>query len=349
MTDLPNTAPTPRPVTDRPDPAGTPVVPRPQTPNRDLLQLEVLPDESQIRADIERLRREKNAVIIAHNYQRPEVQGIADYVGDSLGLSRQAAKTDADVIVFAGVHFMAETAAILNPDKTVLLPDLRAGCSLADTVTAQGIRDWKTQNPGGLVVTYVNTTADVKAESDYCCTSGNAVQIVQNLPADVPVLFAPDRFLAAHVIRETGRAMDVWDGACHVHEAIRPEDVQDQQAAYPDAELLIHPECGCSTKILGALPELQLYSTEGMVHRARESAAQEFIVVTETGMVTRLEHDVPGKTFIPVSRTACCEYMKMITLENIRDALENLQPRVTVPADIREKALVPIERMLAIG
>lgn len=336
-------------MTDPAPEAVNPVVPRPQTPHRDLLQLEVLPDEAQIRADIERLRKERNAVIIAHNYQRPEVQGIADFVGDSLGLSRQAAKTDADVIVFAGVHFMAETAAILNPEKTVLLPDLRAGCSLADTVTAQGIRDWKAQNPGGLVVTYVNTTADVKAESDYCVTSGNAVQVVQSLPEGVPVLFAPDRFLAAHVIRETGRAMDVWDGACHVHEAIRPEDVQGQQAAYPDAELLIHPECGCSSRILGAIPELQLYSTEGMIHRAKASPAQAFIVVTETGMVTRLEHDVPDKTFIPVSRTACCEYMKMITLDNIRDALVNLEPRVTVPANIRALALKPIERMLAIG
>ncbi|GGK14622.1 quinolinate synthase A [Deinococcus malanensis] len=333
-------------MTDQP---VTPVIPRPQTPHRDLLQLEVLPDEAQIRADIGRLRRERNAVILAHNYQRPEVQGIADFVGDSLGLSRQAARTDAEVIVFAGVHFMAETAAILNPQKTVLLPDLRAGCSLADTVTAQGIRDWKALNPGGLVVTYVNTTADVKAESDYCCTSGNAVQIVQSLPQDVPVLFAPDRFLAAHVIRETGREMDVWDGACHVHEAIRPEDVQGQQAAYPDAELLIHPECGCSSRILSAIPELQLYSTEGMIHRAQASDAQEFIVVTETGMVTRLQNDVPGKTFIPVSRTACCEYMKMITLTNILDSLQNLQPRVTVPKDIRARALVPIERMLAVG
>jgi len=326
-----------------------PVVPPAQIPHRDLLQLAALPDETQIRADIERLRQERHAVILAHNYQRPEVQGIADYVGDSLGLSRLAAKTEAEVIVFAGVHFMAETAAILNPQKVVLLPDLRAGCSLADTLTADGIREWKARNPGGIVVTYVNTTADVKAESDYCCTSGNAVQVVRSLPDGVPVLFAPDRFLAAHVIRETGRQMDVWDGACHVHEAIRPEDIQGQQEAYPDAELLIHPECGCSSRVLAALPDLQLYSTEGMIHRAQASDAQTFIVVTETGMVTRLEHDVPGKTFVPVSRTACCEYMKMITLENIRDSLANLQPRVTVPEEVRLRALKPIERMLAIG
>lgn len=326
-----------------------PAIPPAQVPQRDLLQLRVLPDERQLRADIERLRRERNAVILAHNYQRPEVQEIADFVGDSLGLSRQAARTDADVIVFAGVHFMAETAAILNPDRVVLLPDLRAGCSLAQTLTAQDIRDWRARHPGGLVVTYVNTTAEVKAESDYCCTSGNAVQVIESLPADVPILFAPDRFLAAHVIRETGRSLDVWDGACHVHAAIRPEDIQSQQAAHPGAELLIHPECGCSSRVLAALPDLQLYSTEGMLHRARASEAQTFIVVTETGMVTRLRRDVPEKTFVPVSRTACCEYMKMISLENIRDSLANLHPRVTVPEDVRLRALRPIERMLAIG
>lgn len=326
-----------------------PVVPPAQTPNRDLLQLEVVGDDPQLIEEIGRLRQERNAVILAHNYQRPEVQRIADFVGDSLGLSRQAARTDADVIVFAGVHFMAETAAILNPGKTVLLPDLRAGCSLADTLTAQDIRAWKAQHPGGLVVTYVNTTADVKAESDYCCTSGNAVQIVESLPADVPVLFAPDRFLAAHVMRQTGRHLHVWQGACHVHEAIRPEDIAHQQGAHPDAELLIHPECGCSSRILASQPDVQLYSTEGMIHRAKASAAQTFIVVTETGMVTRLAHDVPDKTFIPVSRTACCEYMKMITLRGVRDALRDLSPRVTVPEAVRAQALRPIERMLAIG
>ncbi|WP_135229488.1 quinolinate synthase NadA [Deinococcus fonticola] len=326
-----------------------PVVPPAQTPNRDLLQLEVMGDDQATIDEINQLRKEKNAVILAHNYQRPEVQAIADYVGDSLGLSRQAAATAADVIVFAGVHFMAETAAILNPDKTVLLPDLRAGCSLADTITAQALRTWKENHPGGLVVTYVNTTADVKAESDYCCTSGNAVAVVESLPKDAPVLFAPDRFLAAHVMRHTGRHMDVWQGACHVHEAIRPEDIAHQQRQYPDAELLIHPECGCSSKILALYPELELYSTEGMVHRAQQSSADQFIVVTETGMVTRLQHDVPDKEFIPVSRTACCEYMKMITLTNILHSLRTLTPRVTVPEDIRVRALRPIKRMVKLG
>lgn len=326
-----------------------PIVPKSQIPNRDLLQLEVIPTDEELLDDIERLRKERNAVILAHNYQRPEVQRIADYVGDSLGLSRQAAKNKADVIIFAGVHFMAETAAILNPEKTVILPDLRAGCSLADTISGAGLRKWKEQNPGGFVVTYVNTTADVKAESDYCCTSGNAVQIVDSIPKDAPIMFAPDRFLAEHVMRQTGRKMDVWDGACHVHEAIRPEDVATQKALHPNAELLVHPECGCTTKVLNHVPDLTLYSTEGMVNRAKESKAKEFIVVTETGMVTRLEKDAPDKTFIPVSRTACCEYMKVITLRNIRDGLRDLTPRITVPEDIRVKALVPIERMISVG
>ena len=314
-----------------------------------LLQLKPLLSQEELISEINRLRVERKAVILAHNYQRPEVQAIADYVGDSLGLSRQAARTSADVIVFAGVHFMAETAAVLNPEKKVLLPDARAGCSLADTITAQGVRDWKAQHPDGLVVVYVNTTADVKAEADYCVTSGNAVQVVSSLPEDRPVLFAPDRFLAAHVARETGRHLHVWDGACHVHEGISPDDVRSQQAAHPDAELLIHPECGCSTSVLSSMPELQLYSTEGMVHRAMASEAQEFIVVTELGMVHRLEREVPGKTFVPVNRTACCEYMKMITLENVYETLRDLSGQVTVPQDVARRATVPIERMLAIG
>lgn len=321
----------------------------PSAPVSQLLQLKPLLDEAEIRRDIERLRRERNAVILAHNYQRPEVQQIADFVGDSLGLARQAACTNADVIVFAGVHFMAETAAILNPNKTILLPDERAGCSLADTLTARDVRDWRAAHPDGVVVVYVNTTAEVKAEADYCVTSGNAVQIVSALPDNVPVLFAPDKFLAAHVARETGRRLDVWDGACHVHAAIRTEDIAAQQEAHPDAELLIHPECGCSTQVLDQLPDLRLYSTEGMVTRARASSASSFIVVTELGMVHRLEREVPGKTFVPVAQTACCNYMKMITLENICESLHHLSGQVTVPEPIRRRALLPIERMIAIG
>ncbi|RTR27085.1 quinolinate synthase NadA [Deinococcus radiophilus] len=331
-------------MTDQP---YRPQVPAPQV--EQLIQLRPLLDEEFVLSEIDRLRRERRAVILAHNYQRPEVQRTADFVGDSLGLARQAARTDAEVIVFAGVHFMAETAAVLNPDKVVLLPDFRAGCSLADTITAQGVRDWKAQHPDGLVAVYVNTTADVKAEADYCVTSGNAVQIIESLPKDVPILFAPDRFLAAHVARQTGRELHIWEGACHVHEAIRPDDVRAQQAEHPGAELLVHPECGCSTGVLAHHPDLQLYSTEGMVHRAQASNADTFIVVTELGMVTRLEKEVPGKTFVPVARTACCEYMKMITLENIYESLRDLSGQVSVSEDIRERALRPIERMLAVG
>ncbi|GGJ69787.1 quinolinate synthase NadA [Deinococcus aquiradiocola] len=324
-------------------------IPARQNEHANLMQLRPMLTQDELLSEISRLRRERNAVILAHNYQRPEVQAIADYVGDSLGLSRQAARTDADVIVFAGVHFMAETAAILNPEKTVLLPDLRAGCSLADTLTAQDVRDWKARHPDGLVVVYVNTTADVKAEADYCVTSGNAVQIVQSLPQGVPVLFAPDRFLAAHVERQTGRTLDIWQGACHVHEAILPAHVDAARALHPDAELLIHPECGCSSHVLQEFPDLRLHSTESMVTHARESSAASFVVVTELGMVTRLERDVPGKTFVPVNRTACCEYMKMITLENVYESLRDLSGRVTVPHDTALRALLPIERMLAIG
>jgi len=314
-----------------------------------LLQLKPLLTHEEIVREINRLRVERKAVILAHNYQRPEVQRIADFVGDSLGLSRQAARTDAEVIVFAGVHFMAETAAILNPDKTVLLPDHRAGCSLADTLTGNAVRAWRDQNPGGIVVVYVNTTADVKAEADYCVTSGNAVQIVERLPEGVPVLFAPDRFLAAHVARQTGRALDVWQGACHVHEGILPEHVDAMRARHPEAELLIHPECGCSSHVLASFPDLPLYSTEGMVQRARQSENDTFVVVTELGMVHRLEREVSGKTFLPVNRTACCEYMKMITLENVYESLRDLSGRVTVAPDIAARALVPIERMIAVG
>ncbi|WP_084474785.1 quinolinate synthase NadA [Deinococcus pimensis] len=314
-----------------------------------LLQLRPLMTNEELLSEITRLRLERHAVILAHNYQRPEVQAIADYVGDSLGLSRQAAATDADVIVFAGVHFMAETAAILNPDKTVLLPDTRAGCSLADTITAQGVRAWREQHPDGLVVVYVNTTADVKAEADYCVTSGNAVQVVERLPRDVPILFAPDRFLAAHVARLTGRDLHVWEGACHVHEGILPAHVDAARAAHPDAELLIHPECGCSSHVLASLPDTDLHSTEGMITRARASRAEKFVVVTELGMVHRLEREVPGKTFVPVNRTACCEYMKMITLENVYEALRDLTTRVTVTPEVAARAMIPIERMLQIG
>ncbi len=257
---------------------------------------------------IDRLRRRRNAVILAHNYQLPEVQDVADFVGDSLGLSQEAARTDADVIVFCGVHFMAETAAILSPDRTVLLPDLKAGCSLADTITADQLRAWKAEHPGAVVVSYVNTTAEVKAESDYCCTSSNAAAIVNSIPADREILFCPDMFLGAHVERVTGRRMHIWMGECHVHAGIDPAHLDAARREHPDAELLIHPECGCTTSTLyrsssgdlgGATTVVS--STEGMVQRAATSPASTFIVATEVGIIHRMEKLAPTKRFLPAT------------------------------------------------
>src|ERR671917_479567 len=265
-----------------------------------------------LHAEIRELARAKNAVILAHNYERAEVQDVADYVGDSLGLSREAARTDADVIVFCGVHFMAETAAVLSPKKTVLLPDLAAGCSLASTIDAEQLRQWKSEHPGAVVVSYVNTTAEVKAESDYCCTSGNAVEIVNSIPADREILFLPDMFLGAHVRRVTGRKnMHVWMGECHVHAGIDPEDIRLQRAAHPGAEFLIHPECGCATSVVEAVSAgdvdptgVQILSTEGMIRRPGESNADTFIVATEVGILHRLRKSNPTKTFIPANDRA---------------------------------------------
>ncbi|WP_051963615.1 quinolinate synthase NadA [Deinococcus misasensis] len=314
-----------------------------------LIQLEPFRTTEELKAEIQRLKVEKKAVVLAHNYQRPEVQEVADYVGDSLGLARQAAKTEAEVIVFAGVHFMAETASILNPNKKVLLPNLNAGCSLADTITAQDVRNWKQENPDGLVVVYVNTTADVKAEADYCVTSGNAVAAVNSLPKDRKIFFAPDMFLAAHVERQTGRKLDIWLGECHVHAGIRPEDIDKQKAENPGAEFLIHPECGCASHAIYNFPDTPLLSTEAMISHSRGSAAKDFIVVTEIDMVHRLRREVPDKNFIPVNRTALCEYMKMISLENVYETLRDLNNQIEVPEDVAQKALKSIERMIQIG
>jgi quinolinate synthase len=305
---------------------------------------------------IDRLRRERNAVILAHNYQLPEVQDLADFVGDSLGLSRQAARTDADVIVFCGVHFMAETAAILSPTKTVLLPDLEAGCSLADTITADQLRAWKAEHPGAVVVSYVNTTAEVKAESDYCCTSGNAEEIINSIPRDREILFLPDMFLGAHLERVTGRRMHVWMGECHVHAGIDPEALDLMRVEHPDAELLIHPECGCTTSTVYRMSHGDLRgvstvvaSTEGMVRRAVDSPASTFIVATEVGILHRMQRFAPEKTFVPASRSAVCQYMKKITPEKIAAALERMAPRVSVAPEVAERARTAIERMLAVA
>jgi quinolinate synthase len=316
---------------------------------------------SEPHADLQRriraLAAERRAVVLAHNYERPEVQDVADFVGDSLGLSREAARTDADVIVFCGVHFMAETAAILSPAKTVLLPDLAAGCSLASTIDATQLRAWKAEHPGAVVVAYVNTTAEVKAESDYCCTSGNAVEIVNAIPADREILFLPDMFLGAHVRRVTGRDnIRVWMGECHVHAGIDPEHITRQRAAHPGAEFLVHPECGCATSVVEAMsagdvdPEgAQILSTEGMIRRPAQSDADTFIVATEVGILHRLRRENPTKRFIAANEQAVCAYMKVTTLPKVLHALETLTHRITVPADVADRARTAIERMVAIG
>jgi len=303
------------------------------------------------------MARARNAVILAHNYERAEVQDVADFVGDSLGLSREAAKTSANIIVFCGVHFMAETAAILSPQKTVLLPDLAAGCSLASTIDAPALRRWKSENPGAVVVSYVNTSAEVKAESDYCCTSGNAVEVVNSIPEDQEILFLPDMFLGAHVRRLTGRKnMHVWMGECHVHAGIDPENIRLQRSLHPEAEFLIHPECGCSTSVLEAMSAgdvdptgVQILSTEGMIKRPALSGADEFIVATEVGILHRLRRENPSKRFFAANERASCAYMKVTTLPKVRDALARTQHRITVPEDVAKRARRAIERMVAIG
>ena len=307
--------------------------------------------------EIRELAQEKNAVILAHNYERPEVQDVADVVGDSLGLSRAAAETEADVIVFCGVHFMAETAAILSPGKTVLLPDLGAGCSLADSITADQLRAWKAEHPGAVVVSYVNTTAAVKAESDYCCTSGNSVEIVNAIPEDREILFCPDQFLGAHVQRVTGRRnMHIWMGECHVHAAISPDSLSNVRKRHPKAELLVHPECGCTTGLLEAsssgqldVKGLQVLSTEGMMRRPRYSGADEFIVATEVGILHRLRKAHPEKTFFPADERASCRFMKVTTLPKVWNALTTMEPRITVPREIADRARLAIQRMIEIG
>ena len=306
---------------------------------------------------IQALARERNAVILAHNYERPEIQDVADFVGDSLGLSREAAATSADIIVFCGVHFMAETAAILSPHKTVLLPDLAAGCSLASTIDAAQLRAWKAEHPGAIVVAYVNTTAEVKAESDYCCTSGNAVEIVNSIPADQEILFLPDMFLGAHVRRMTGRTnMHVWMGECHVHAGIDPEHINSTRAQHPGAEFLIHPECGCATPVVEAISAgaisasgVHILSTEGMIKRPAQSSNDTFIVATEIGILHRLRRANPGKHFIAANARAQCAYMKVTTLPKVRDALLNTQHRITVPDAVAARARRSIERMVSIG
>src|ERR671914_2318591 len=295
-----------------------------------LLTLDNIPA---LQAEVRALAAERGAVILAHNYQVPKVQDVADYVGDSLGLSQQAAATDADVIAFCGVHFMAETASILSPHKIVLLPDLDAGCSLADSITADQLRAWKAKHPGAITVMYVNTTAEVKAETDYCVTSANAVQVVEHIyrehGEDAEILFGPDMFLGAYVEKTIGRKMHVWDGECHVHAGIRPRDIGEMRAEHPGADFLIHPECGCSTSVMEYVaagdvdPEgVHLLSTGGMLRYAESAApGATAIVATETGMLHGLREAAPDVDFIAANEAAECRYMKMITLPKVRDAL----------------------------
>src|SRR5690348_2982634 len=305
---------------------------------------------SDMQDEIRALARDRNAIILAHNYQRPEVQDVADFVGDSLGLSREAARTDADVIVFCGVHFMAETAAILSPGKTVLLPDLRAGCSLADTIDGAQLRAWKAEHPGAVVVSYVNTTAEVKAESDYCCTSGNAVEVIEAIPTDKEILFLPDLFLGLWLERVTGRKLRIWLGECHVHAGIRPRDIEYWQREAPEAELLVHPECGCASQAMAfANGRTKILSTERMVEHARTSSADRFLVATEEGILHRLRREAPGKSFEPVREDAVCRFMKMITLEKVRDALRDGVHEVAVDPEIAARARGAIDRMVALG
>jgi quinolinate synthase len=305
--------------------------------------------------EVRSLATERKAVVLAHNYQVPEVQDVADYVGDSLGLSQQAAATEADVIVFCGVHFMAETASVLAPEKTVLIPDLDAGCSLAASIDAEALARWKEDNPGAVVVSYVNTTAEVKALSDYCCTSGNARQIIEAVPADRDILFLPDMFLGTYLERVTGRKMKIWPGECHVHAGIRPDDVARTLDEHPDAELLIHPECGCASQCMYAASEnpvigarTHVLSTEGMVQRARTSPSREFMVATETGILHRLGKEAPDARFYAMSERAVCRYMKMITLEKLRDSLLEMRHRVTVDPELAARARGAIQRMVEI-
>jgi quinolinate synthase len=318
-------------------------------------------DVRELQAEVRSLATERDAVILAHNYQLPEIQDVADYVGDSLGLSQQAAASGAAVIAFCGVHFMAETASVLCPEKTVLIPDLDAGCSLADAITPEQLRAWQAEHPGAITVMYVNTTAEIKALTDYCVTSANAVAVVEHIlrehGPDTEILFGPDMFLGAYVERRVGRSLHVWDGECHVHAGIRPSDIEQVRAEHPGADFLIHPECGCSTSVMEYVAAgdldgegVHMLSTGGMLRYANDAQpGRTAIVATEIGMLHPLRDAAPDTEFIAANERAACAYMKMITLPKLRDALRDLVHEVKVPADVAERARVPIERMVAIS
>ncbi|PTR32326.1 quinolinate synthetase [Rhodococcus sp. OK519] len=308
-------------------------------------------------AEVRRLAKERNATILAHNYQLPEIQDVADHVGDSLALSRIAAEAEEGTIVFCGVHFMAETAKILSPEKTVLIPDERAGCSLADSITADQLREWKAEHPEALVVSYVNTTAEVKGLTDICCTSSNAVDVVASIDPDREVLFLPDQFLGAHVKRVTGREnMHIWAGECHVHAGINGDELTAKAKSHPDAELFVHPECGCATSALylageGFVPEdkVKILSTGGMLDAARETGAKQVLVATEVGMLHQLRKAAPGVDFQAVNDRASCPYMKMITAAALLRCLVEGKDEVHVAPDVAERARKSVQRMIEIG
>ena len=310
-----------------------------------------------LKDEVLRLKKEKDVVILAHNYQIPEVQDVADFVGDSLGLSRQAAKVKQKTILFCGVHFMAETAAIISPSKRVLIPDLEAGCSLSDSITVDQLRKWKKEHPDAMTVGYVNTTAEIKSELDYCCTSSNAVNVVNAIPKDKEILFLPDMFLGSYVSKMTGRKnMQIWAGECHVHAGITPDDIEKKLDELKNAEFVIHPECSCTTPMMYDMAagnyknhQVQILSTEGMMNHVSKSDSKQFVVATETAILYRMRQQNPEKTFIPASENAECEYMKMITLDKVYRSLYDEKYEVNVPKKIADKARLSIERMLSIS
>ena len=313
-------------------------------------------DDQQLVSEIKKWKKKRGALIIAHNYQIPAIQDVADFVGDSLELSKLAAKSSEKLIVFCGVHFMAESAAIFSPEKTILIPDLGAGCSLAASIDADELRRWKSKYPNAVVVSYVNTTAEVKAESDYCCTSTNAVDVVNSIPKNIQVLFVPDMFLGAYVQKMTGRDLIIYPGQCHVHARVRPEDILNKMKAGPKADFLIHPECGCVSNCMhyvanGDIPaeRTHILSTGGMLKHAKASKKTDFIVATETGIIHRLKKQDPKKNFAPLRDDMVCQFMKMITLPKLLNSLINLEFEVKVPKDIADKARVPIERMFEVS
>ncbi len=311
--------------------------------------------EINFREAINELREEKNALILSHNYQIPEIQDLADVVGDSLNLSLQALKSDKDLIVFCGVNFMAETASILAPNKKVVIPDLKAGCSLADTINVQQLREWKDKHPDTVVISYINTSAAIKAESDYCCTSSNAVKVVEEIPLNKEILFLPDLFLGAYIENMTGRKMHIWPGECHVHAKLTANEINTMKNDLPDADFLVHPECGCVSNIMYELSEgnikndnTKILSTDGMIKYANQSNAKEFVVATETGILHQLQKQNPEKKFHPVKDDAVCEYMKMITLEKLYRSINEEIYEVKVPEEIAKRAIKPITRMINI-